>query len=154
MIGTLKQRGQKVALIDAGLLGDAASALAVADLDRTVLTNATLPTAQSFSIFCEPLAGSTESSSLTNAATRIKTECEADFGIAIGPIDRDLAKVESGESLFEVAIVGPIVDSNSAGQVSASTQEYVYRGHSSWRQKRAVKQVLNQLRFFLNEQTS
>jgi len=148
VIGTLKQRGQTVAVIDAGLQGDVASALAVADEDRTVLRNATLPSPTAFTAYCK----STESTEpnptatcLSDWATGIKNEFDTDVGIAIGPVDRDSATIKSGASVFHVAIVGP--DSN--GQTNVSNQEYVFRGHSAWRQQRAVKQVLNQLRFLL-----
>lgn len=145
VIGTLKQRGQTLAVIDAGLHGDVASALAVADSDRAVLRNAILPDAQSFAAYCETPNGTPGISPLQNAANRIKDESRADIGIAIGSIDRDPAKVDEGKSAFLVSMIGP----DSTGQISVSTQQNVYRGHSSWRQQRAVKQVLNQLRFML-----
>jgi hypothetical protein len=54
--------------------------------------------------------------------------------------------IDAGESEFEVAIVsaGSIANPHADGQ-------YVFRGHSSWRQQRAVKQVLDQLRKYLCE---
>ena len=148
VIGQLKQRGQTLAVIDAGLQGDVAAALAAGDPDRSVLRNATLPDAQTFAAYCQPIdaqpAGEvSEDDGLRNAAARIKAESSADVGIAIGPIDRDPAKIESGESVFCVTAIG------SGTNVSPSTSDYVFRGHSSWRQQRAVKQVLNQLRFML-----
>lgn len=148
VIGTLKQRGQTLAVIDAGLQGDVATAIAVADHDRTVLRNATLPSPSLFAAYCnstETVRPSTTKPCLSDWATEIKDEFDTDVGIAIGPVNRDSTTIDSGKSVFQVAIVGP--DSN--GETTTSNQEYVFRGHSSWRQQRAVKQVLNQLRFLL-----
>ncbi len=145
VIDKLQQGGHSVAVVDAGLCGDVAAALAVADADRIVLRNAVLPSMELFSNYCEPMNGSSSESPLSNAASRVRDEHKADVGIAIGPIDRDPVKVDSGKSAFQVVIIGP----GSSQQNSVSTQQYVYRGHSSWRQQRAVKQVLNQLRFLL-----
>lgn len=150
VIGALKQRGQTVAVVDAGLHGDVASALAVADHDRTALRNAILPAPNLFSSNPESVASSDptiHSTSLLDWAKRARQENNTDFGIAVGPIDRDPAMVESGKSVFGVSIAGP----DSKGQSSVSEKEYVFRGHSSWRQQRAVKQVLNQLRLFLKQ---
>ena len=151
VIDTLKQRGQTVAVVDAGLHGDVAAALAVADEDRTTLINAILPAPSLLLTDCDSSESSNpsaRSASLRDWANRIKQENNTDFGIAIGPIDRDPNAIESGKSVFGVVIVGP--EPGSSEQSSVSDQEYVFRGHSSWRQQRAVKQVLNQLRFMLS----
>ncbi len=145
VIGKLKQRGQTLAVIDAGLHGDVASALAVADHDRSVLRNAILPAAQSFATYCDPQNGAHGIPPLQNAAARIKDQSNADFGIAIGPLNRDPGKIERGEATFDVTAIKV----GSDGEVFTSDDRYVYRGHSSWRQQRAVKQVLNQLRFMI-----
>lgn len=153
VIDLLKQRGQTVAVVDAGLRGDVAAALAIADHDRTALRNATLPAPDLYAACREngepteqpvPAIGLAE---LSQWANRIKDENNTDVGIAIGPVDRDPVAIESDESVFQVAIVGP----DSVGTKKDSTQEYIFRGHSAWRQQRAVKQVLNQLRLFLNQ---
>ena len=145
VIDKLKQKGKTLAVIDAGLQGDVASALAVADQERTVLRNAILPDAHSFDAYCEPLKDASGVSPMQNAANRVRKEFGADIGIAIGPINREPSNVEAGKSAFTVTATA----AGLKDRVSTLTSDYVYRGHSSWRQKRAVKQVLNQLRFML-----
>jgi nicotinamide-nucleotide amidase len=152
VIDLLKKRGQTVAVVDAGLHGEVASALAMADHDRTALRNAILPASNLFSTNPETADKSdsniqSQSMSLLGWAKRVRQENDADFGIAIGSVDRDPAMIESGKSVFRVLIACP----ETGGQSSVSEKEYVFRGHSSWRQQRAVKQVLNQLRLLLNQ---
>ena len=63
-----------------------------------------------------------------------------EVGLAIGPVDRDEAKVNAGASRYRTAIrVGDQVQQRQFG----------YRGHSSWREVRAVKEVLNAVRLWL-----
>ena len=66
---------------------------------------------------------------------------DADLVLVIGPIDRDEAKVASGESYYDVAIGW---SEQSGGRFV--TQQFRYSGHSAWREIRAVKDVLNFLR--------
>ena len=125
---------QTVAIVDHGLHGEVAAAIAAADPQRTVLQFANLP---------EPPSAKP---SLQTEAALLLEQTTAQVAIAIGPINRDLAMIDAGESEFEVAIVsaGSKANPHADGQ-------YVFRGHSSWRQQRAVKQVLDQLRKYLCE---
>ena len=65
----------------------------------------------------------------------------ADVVLVIGAIDRDEATVSSGESCYDVGIAWL-----DQGVWKTETQQLQYRGHSAWREVRAVKDVLNLVR--------
>ncbi len=77
---------------------------------------------------------------IAELAESIRREFDAAIGIAIGYINSDESVVALGKSTFEMAIAG----SNGSHLFS-----HRYGGHSEIRQQRAVKQVLNQLRLYL-----
>ncbi len=81
----------------------------------------------------------TTADAMTEART-IKQEFGSDFGLAIGPLDHDEARISAGESYFNVALSGPQTE-----------VEEVFRfgGHSGWRLQRAIKQALNLVRLNL-----
>ncbi len=63
-----------------------------------------------------------------------------EVGLAIGPVDRDEAKVNAGASSYDIAFrIGDQVHK----------QRFNYRGHSAWREVRAVKEALNAVRLWL-----
>jgi len=64
--------------------------------------------------------------------------------VTIGPVNRTEAVVDRGESYFELT-----VEDHSGDQVTSESHRIGYRGHTSWREVRAVKDVLNKIRLFL-----
>lgn len=64
------------------------------------------------------------------------------IAIVIGPINRDQTKIGSGDSEYCIAFNSPSFRSKS---------HLTFGGHSAWREERAVKQVLNQIRLFLRQ---
>jgi hypothetical protein len=81
-----------------------------------------------------------EQQSLADRAIRIRQESGLAIGIAIGPIDRDEHQVARGCSSFQICI---------SSSTNTETHEMKYWGHSAWREQRAAKQVLNQIRLYL-----
>lgn len=69
----------------------------------------------------------------------------ATLGIAIGPINRAPDLVRNGQSFYQVMIFEK--------QTFQQTQ-FRYSGHSGWREERAVKEVLNHLRLYLDSNRS
>ena len=65
----------------------------------------------------------------------------ATLGVAIGPIDRKPELVQNGQSFYQVMLFDT--------QTFQQTQ-FRYSGHSGWREERAVKEVLNHLRLYLD----
>jgi nicotinamide-nucleotide amidase len=72
----------------------------------------------------------------------LRRECASSMGVVIGPIDRNESIVTNGKSQFLLVLVGPC---------GIETHELRYWGHSAWRDDRALKQVLNQIRLHLRK---
>ena len=70
--------------------------------------------------------------------------------LLVGPVDRDEATVNSGESYYDVAIGWSGRSGEQANDTQVLTQQFRYSGHSAWREIRAVKEVLNFLRLQLD----
>jgi nicotinamide-nucleotide amidase len=75
-------------------------------------------------------------------AESIRRDNDRSIGVVIGSIDRNEIKVNSGQSQFGLGLAGPC---------GSEAHELRYWGHSAWRDDRALKQVLNQIRLHLNK---
>jgi nicotinamide-nucleotide amidase len=128
VVGLLAQRGKTVAVLDAGLGGSVGQLIASVDSEKQVLIgNET----------CEVR----EMGNLGEVAAEIAKQTHADFGLVIGPIDRDPQTIDSGQSFYRVGIAdGP----------QNLQREFRFSGHSGWRDIRAVKEVLNFFRLYLS----
>ena len=76
---------------------------------------------------------------------RDRTMTGHEIGLAIGPIDRSETAVNAGSSQYDIAL-------RIGNQVRR--RRFGYRGHSSWRETRAVKDVLNAVRVWLTEMST
>lgn len=128
----LNEKNLSLAIADAGLNGEVERQLSNQPVSPSVLKG------------YKVLHGLDHNYPLPSIAQQIREQYEADFGLAIGWVDRDHESVANGKSCFSVAIVGPD---------TCDEQTHQYWGHSTWRDERAGKQVLNQFRLFLQRKT-
>jgi len=73
-------------------------------------------------------------------AKKVRSQFGTDFGLSVSPINTFEPDVVSGNSYFDVVLVGP------AGH---KQEKLRYGGHSGWRKQRGIKQVLNFIRLNL-----
>lgn len=128
----LQQRNLKLAVADIGLQGEVESQFQRSTVDASPVVG------------YQVLHGLSDEHSLDKIAHQIRSQFQADIGLAIGWVDRDPMQIENGISMFQVAIV-------TSGL--SSTESHRFWGHSDWREERAGKQVLNQLRLFITGQS-
>ena len=126
VVEALKAKDKTIAVYDTGLHGAVAKLISMEDFDNKVL-----------------VAG--EVAMLTNgdlkdAAANLAIKKKASFGLAIGPVNRDLDAIEAGKSRYTVAI---------ADSDGCHVKELRFSGHSQWRESRAVKEVLNFVRLHI-----
>ncbi|MFK7766421.1 MAG: competence/damage-inducible protein A [Mariniblastus sp.] len=151
----LNRSKKTVSIFDSGLRGAVASLITERDHNNCVFTGAevatVLPQVSSVNSAAQPKASSlpqeevgevSQFTPLGLAAIETARVRGSDFGLAIGPIERDSRLVDAGESFYSVAI------SNEGNVVE---KEFRYSGHSGWREIRAVKEVLNYFRLYLIE---
>jgi nicotinamide-nucleotide amidase len=124
---------QSIAIVDCGLKGDVTRLLiSVEDQHRHVVAGGLVLDEAAAARWLQ--SASYDSMA---AARKIRTDFSSDTGVAI-------SEIRPGKSdqrqQFEVAIVSP------AGSL---VKEFAHAGHSSIRQARSVKQVLNELRLML-----
>lgn len=122
----LQAQNKSVAILDAGLDGALAKLIAVDEGSNTVVTDSQIVNNQI--------------EDLSIAAVDYALSTGTHYGLVIGPINRDPAAVESGESFYEVVIS----DGDHFHQKSIR-----FSGHSEWREDRAAKEVLNFFRLHL-----
>ncbi len=125
----LAARGISLAISDAGLSGSVAEALIAqgnGSGERVVKGH----------------RSTKEVARVLDEAKDVRDAFGSDLGIAIGQIDFDEKKIANGRSHFDVAIFGSVCDGSNLEVV----EQFRFGGHSAWRKKRAVKQVLNLLR--------
>jgi len=127
VVELLAQRGKTVAVFDAGLDGAVANLISKSDMEQRVLSRSEISRATKLEQLCE-------------AASDFAQESNADFGLAIGTLNRDPGSIESGQSFYRVGFA----DSNQKLQ-----REFRFSGHSGWREVRAIKEVLNFFRLQL-----
>ena len=123
----LRRQNLTVAIADCGLNGEVASQFSVS---RGILKGQQVLAADQ----------NPHKTNIAELAESIRREFDAAIGIAIGYINADESVVALGKSEFEMAI---------AGSDGSHPFAHRYGGHSEIRQQRAVKQVLNQLRLYL-----
>jgi len=80
--------------------------------------------------------------SIIELARDIKGQFSANLGLAIGPLDWDESSIIAGTSYFDVALVAADRE---------HSERFRFGGHSGWRRERAMKQILNFVRLFLNQ---
>ena len=85
----------------------------------------------------------TNESVLHLAATKVREETGADIGVAVGPLFNQ--STDGGGGDFEVWISGPELQNSKL----SANREFRFGGHSSMRDVRSAKQVLNFLRLNL-----
>ena len=124
LIILLNEKNKTISLTDHGLHGQVATRISQADKDQS------------------RLIGSYFGSDIDHLEDLIAAT--ADIMVTIGPVNRTESLVDKGESHFELTI-----EDHSSDKVKSETHHIRYRGHTSWREIRAVKDVLNKLRLFL-----
>ncbi|MDA7903380.1 molybdopterin-binding protein [Mariniblastus sp.] len=123
----LTTQKQKLAVIDAGLLGVVGQRLSqIPGSKKLICANETL-----------------EQMPEPDEIENIIESSGATLGIAIGPINRDSDLIRDGQSFYEVMIIE---------KPTSQQTQFRYSGHSGWREERAVKEVLNYLRLYLASQ--
>jgi nicotinamide-nucleotide amidase len=127
----LHQQNRTVAIADIGLNGEVESQLQKSQVEGSAVKG------------CQVLHLLDAEHPLEKIAHQIRSQFQANIGLAIGQIDRNPLQIENGQSRFQVAIVD---------QQNSLTESHRYWGHSDWRDERAGKQVLNQLRLFITGQ--
>jgi len=132
----LEQRDLTLAVADIGLNGEVETQLQKSLSDRATSDSPLLDRLKGYQV----VHGLDSDNSLEKIAQQIRQQFQTDVGLAIGWIDRDQWRIENGQSNFQVSIVD---------QQHSCTESHRYWGHSQWRDERAGKQVLNQLRLFL-----
>ncbi|MCH2181822.1 MAG: molybdopterin-binding protein [Mariniblastus sp.] len=131
VVSLLERQSLSLAIVDLGLRGSVARLMNQVDrLGRSMVGSVQMPMHQVNRWLGEEVG----SSFLEKCAERVRREFEADWGIAIGPIEED------GEPRFDLVI-----------RDSLSTDHHAldFAGHSRIRWDRAEKQVLNQIRLKL-----
>lgn len=138
VIAESQSQGKQLRVIDFGLHGDVARRLSAADKGSVVFRHGV--------VVAEAVR---ESNSFDSMNERLKRYMASHDPIApdevvvgIGPVERSTTRVDAGESFFDVFVI--------AGD-RRHEKRVPYSGHSSWREIRAVKDVLNTLRLFLRE---
>ena len=128
VVDLLRKRNQTLAIWDHGLSGAVAKAIQEVDSENAVLIH----------------AGNCNSaqSNLKNHARKIAGIHQTHFGLVVSPINREEEHVDSGMSMYTVAI---------ANTHHEFEKEFRFSGHSGWREFRAVKEVLNYMRLHLLE---
>jgi nicotinamide-nucleotide amidase len=127
VVELLAERGNTLAILDAGLEGAVAKLIASSRLGEAVLAQSEISGTPRFDHLCE-------------VAAEIARRSNSNFGLAIGTIDRDADSIALGRSIYRVGFA----DSNQKFQ-----QEFRFSGHSGWREVRAIKEALNFLRLQL-----
>ncbi len=146
----LEQNKKTIAIFDAGMNGEVASLITKRDTQKTVFAGAevatSLPSSNDKSSDGKPSStgDSNGHSQLGLIARDIAAKQDADFGLAIGPIDRTEELVDAGDSFYSVAI--------ACGNEIAE-KEFRFSGHSGWREIRAVKEALNFVRLRLKSES-
>lgn len=125
VIRKTKAQGRKLMIIDFGLHGEVARRLSYADPDYSVFAGGETGTAQA-----PPLVDYLNQ-------RRNQLNCDQTMLMIIGNIDRSPSLIDAGESYFKVKI-------SDGSQIIGHRLRY--SGHSSWREERAVKDVLNLIR--------
>ena len=136
IVDSLKRAQKKVAIFDAGLNGAVAAMITKRDHEKRVFSGAEVATS------IPQIASPDDQSNLIALALETAKSKGADFGLAIGAIDRTKELVDAGESFYSVAI---------ASQQGSTEKTFRFSGHSGWREIRAVKEVLNFFRLHLIE---
>jgi len=130
VVGLLQSKSNTIAIADFGLGGAVSKLIEAVDSSKTVLVHSEFSNDD-----VEVLLGGLE-----KAAQAVRDKSGADLGIAISEIDRDEERIRNGGSLHQLAIWDG--DSVSIGG-------FRFGGHSGWREKRAMKEVLNFMRLHL-----
>ena len=130
VVGLLQSKSNTIAIADFGFGGAVSQLIEAVDVSQSVLVHSEFSNDD-----VEVLFGGLE-----KAAEAVRTKSGADLGIAISEIDRDKDRVSRGESLHRAVIWN--------GD-SAALGEFRFGGHSGWREKRAMKEVLNFMRLHL-----
>ena len=135
VVKKLTAKQQTIAVFDWGLGGDVARRLVAAEVGGGCLR-----ASRTYSL--EPADGEVVVADRIQQILQDESWHEgADVVLVIGAIDRDEATVSSGESCYDVGIAWL-----DQGVWKTETQQLQYRGHSAWREVRAVKDVLNLVR--------
>lgn len=127
VVDLLAKHNKTVAIRDAGLSGAVSELIANRESGKRILVGSNTTDANPFN---EP----------AEAAAMMAQQLQADFGLAIGAIDRDPKVIESGQSFYTVGI---------ADGETTYEKQFRYSGHSGWREDRAIKEVLNFFRLHL-----
>ena len=126
VVQILSERNKTVSIFDAGLNGKVASLIAGYDVESNVFVGGEIT--------------NRHLKDVKQAALNVAGKRESSFGIAIGPINRNVSDVDAGKSFYDVAIAdGP----------DAYHRQFRFSGHSGWREHRAAKEVLNFFRLHL-----
>ena len=135
VVKKLAAKQQAIAVFDWGLCGDVARRLVAVDAG-----SGCLQASRSYS--SRPAGDEVVVADRMQRILQDKSWHEgADVVLVIGEIDRDEAKVSSGESYYNVGIAWL-----DQGRWKTQVQQFRYSGHSAWREVRAVKDVLNLVR--------
>lgn len=126
VVGLLQAQNKTVAILDAGLNGALASQM-TGNIDSVDVLNGS-----------RIINGTV--SDLAVAAADFASSKGTEFGLAIGPIDRDPDTVNAGESFYDVVI--------TEGK-QTHQRSFRFGGHSGIREERATKEVLNYFRLLL-----
>ena len=135
VVKKLAAKQQTIAVFDWGLGGDVARRLIAAETGGGCLRASRTYSSQS-------AAGEVVVADRMQQILQDESWHEgADVVLVIGEIDRDEAAVSSGESHYDVGIAWL-----DQGAWKTEIKQLQYRGHSAWREVRAVKDVLNLVR--------
>ena len=125
IVKQLGLRGQTLALVDYAFGGTVANLLHDADPLRKALVGATVALPESV----------TSRDDLANLASRIRTDSNADFGLAISSLYES-----QQQKMYDLAIVS---------ESDCLVNEMKFAGHSGLRKSRTAKQILNAFRLYL-----